>query len=223
MKSVKKRIYPSASEANGNGNSNDHPGTNSMPMVPNESTPLHTASKSTQVILEPPKILSNHTGTQTLSHEDSVDADNGKIEANNGHVMGAADIPEDEDDPPGYPWQPPTGCLAKIWWLCFFPVNLLLFLTIPDVRRPKFVNWFPFSFAMCMAWIGAISYEVTWLITIIGYTINVPDSVMGLSFLAVGTSMPEVFSSLIVSRQVNISVSSVKTFSWAFLTASNVV
>lgn len=56
---------------------------------------------------------------------------------------------------------------------------------------------------MCMAWIGAISYEVTWLITIIGYTINVPDTVMGLSFLAVGTSIPEVFSSLIVCKQVS--------------------
>jgi Ca2+/Na+ antiporter len=39
------------------------------------------------------------------------------------------------------------------------------------------------------------------MITIIGFTIGVPDTVMGLSFLAVGTSVPEVFSSLIVCRQ----------------------
>ena len=104
-----------------------------------------------------------------------------------------------------------------------FPLLRGFVLFVSNFSWPKLVNWFPFLFAMCMAWIGAISYDVTWLITIIGYTINVPDSVMGLSFLAVGTSMPEVFSSLIVSRQVNISVSSVKTFSWAFLTASNVV
>ena len=55
---------------------------------------------------------------------------------------------------------------------------------------------------MCIAWIGVVAYEVTWLITVIGYTIKVPDTVMGLSFLAVGTSIPEVFSSLIVSKQV---------------------
>ena len=35
----------------------------------------------------------------------------------------------------------------------------------------------------------------------IGFTIGVPDSVMGLTFLAVGTSVPEVVSSLIVARQ----------------------
>ena len=40
---------------------------------------------------------------------------------------------------------------------------------------------------MCIAWIGVVAYQVTWLITIIGYTIQVPDTVMGLSFLAVGT------------------------------------
>ena len=144
------------------------------------------------------------SGTQTLSHDDSVDGRNGV------HPDGYIDNHEDDDDEdPGYPWEPPKGVLAKIWWLCFFPTNLLFFLTIPDVRRPSCVNWFPVSFAMCMAWIGAISYEVTWLITVIGYTIRVPDTVMGLSFLAVGTSIPEVFSSLIVSKQVRLSTSSI--------------
>lgn len=101
-----------------------------------------------------------------------------------------------------YPWQLPTeGFLNKLWCICFFPMNLLFFVTIPNVRRPKCINFFPLSFIMCMVWIGGISYEVTWLITVIGYTISVPDTVMGLSFLAIGTSVPEVFSSLIVSRQ----------------------
>ena len=59
----------------------------------------------------------------------------------------------------------------------------------------------PLSFVCCVSWIGVISYFVTWMITIIGFTIGVPDTVMGLSFLAVGTSIPEVFSSLIVCKQ----------------------
>ena len=59
----------------------------------------------------------------------------------------------------------------------------------------------PLSFVLCVSWIGVISYLVTWMITIIGFTIGVPDTVMGLSFLAVGTSVPEVFSSLIVCKQ----------------------
>ncbi len=83
----------------------------------------------------------------------------------------------------------------------YLPLSILFFLTIPDVRYPKLAKFYPISFMMCMAWIGAVAYVVTWMITIVGYTFKIPDSVMGLSFLAVGTSIPEVFSSLIVSRQ----------------------
>lgn len=35
----------------------------------------------------------------------------------------------------------------------------------------------------------------------IGDTINIPDSVMGLTFLAAGTSLPEAISSVIVTNQ----------------------
>ena len=204
LKSIKKRVYPSSSS-----NMGDQSTPSVIPMTttpaPNESTPLHSATKSTQITVESPPLTSS--GTQTISHEDSVDGSSHPPHHRNGvHPDGYLDNHEDdeeESEDPGYPWQPPKGVLAKIWWLCFFPTNLLFFLTIPDVRRPSCVNWFPVTFAMCMAWIGAISYEVTWLITVIGYTIRVPDTVMGLSFLAVGTSIPEVFSSLIVSKQVN--------------------
>lgn len=34
-----------------------------------------------------------------------------------------------------------------------------------------------------------------------GNTLRIPDSVMGLTFIAAGTSVPELISSLIVSRQ----------------------
>jgi K+-dependent Na+/Ca+ exchanger-like protein len=206
MRSIKKRVYPSTNqnaESGGAGN-------------PNESTPLHTISKNTQATIENASPTLS-TATQNLNHEDStlqcsIDANTNNprnttmTTANqNGHIMDGADIDdddnEDDDGDPGYPWQYPKGICAKIWWLCFLPLNLLFFITIPDVRRPNLVNFFPLSFLMSVAWIGAISYEVTWLITVIGYTISVPDTVMGLSFLAVGTSIPEVFSSLIVSKQ----------------------
>lgn len=194
VKTVKKRVYPSA-VVNGNGAVADNNSTispHNIPMaVTNESTPLHTAtSKSTRVTLD-----DSSEAAGGYPQDDVI-----KLEAN-GHVVVEDDPDDDDDEAPGYPWDIPSGILAKIWWLCFFPINLLFFLSIPDVRRPKCVKWFPLSFFMCIAWIGVVAYQVTWLITIIGYTIQVPDTVMGLSFLAVGTSIPEVFSSLIVSKQ----------------------
>jgi Ca2+/Na+ antiporter len=43
-----------------------------------------------------------------------------------------------------------------------------------------------------MAWIGGLTYVLAWMTTVIGYTFGIPDSVMGLTFLAIGTSVPEV-------------------------------
>lgn len=57
---------------------------------------------------------------------------------------------------------------------------------------------------MCIVWIGSLSYVVAWMITIIGDTLKIPDSVMGITFLAAGTSVPEAVSSVIVAKQGNI-------------------
>lgn len=54
---------------------------------------------------------------------------------------------------------------------------------------------------MCVAWIASTSYMVSWMITILGDTISIPDSVMGLTFLAAGMSVPEATSSVIVTNQ----------------------
>ena len=64
------------------------------------------------------------------------------------------DNEDDDDGDPGYPWHYPKGICAKIWWLCFLPLNLLFFITIPDVRRPSLVKVFPLTFLMSVAWIG---------------------------------------------------------------------
>ncbi len=37
--------------------------------------------------------------------------------------------------------------------------------------------------------------------TIIGYTFGIPDVIMGITFLAAGTSIPDAIASLIVARQ----------------------
>ena len=64
----------------------------------------------------------------------------------------------------------PTGSWAeKLYWYFMWPGNLLFFITVPDVRRGgRWKSWYPFSFVVCIAWIGSLSYLVTWFITVIG-------------------------------------------------------
>ncbi|XP_071451451.1 sodium/potassium/calcium exchanger 3 isoform X2 [Hetaerina americana] len=93
------------------------------------------------------------------------------------------------------------GFWRGISWVAVWPIHLVYFLTIPDCERPALKRWFPLTFVMCIIWIGSLSYVVAWTITIIGDTLKIPDSVMGITFLAAGTSVPEAVSSVIVAKQ----------------------
>ncbi|KAG7313327.1 hypothetical protein JYU34_000438 [Plutella xylostella] len=100
-------------------------------------------------------------------------------------------------------WKWPTGqtCFTKTAWIVTWPIHLVFLFTIPDCEKPRFKKWFPLTFIMCIVWIGSLSYIVAWMITIIGDTLMIPDSVMGITFLAAGTSVPEAVSSVIVAKQ----------------------
>ncbi|KAJ8688421.1 hypothetical protein QAD02_024216 [Eretmocerus hayati] len=95
----------------------------------------------------------------------------------------------------------PDSGLQRCWWILTWPINLALLITIPDCRRPGMKNWYPLTFLMCIVWIALMSYIVGWDITIIGDTLQIPDSVMGLTFLAAGMSVPEAVSSVIVTNK----------------------
>lgn len=89
----------------------------------------------------------------------------------------------------------------QILWILTWPIYFIFFLTIPDCEKPRFKRFFPITFLMCIVWIGSLSYLVAWMITVIGHTLRIPDSVMGITFLAAGTSVPEAVSSVIVAKQ----------------------
>lgn len=42
------------------------------------------------------------------------------------------------------------------------------------------------------------------MVTLIGFTLGIPDSVMGVTFLAAGTSIPDCYSSIHAARNVSI-------------------
>ncbi|XP_076658611.1 sodium/potassium/calcium exchanger 4 [Halictus rubicundus] len=95
----------------------------------------------------------------------------------------------------------PSRTCEKLWWMLTWPINFVLLITIPDCRRDTLKSWFPLTFIMCIVWIATTSYVVGWVITVIGDTFRIPDSIMGLTFLAAGMSVPEAVSSVIVANQ----------------------
>ncbi|GFG35535.1 hypothetical protein Cfor_08271, partial [Coptotermes formosanus] len=96
---------------------------------------------------------------------------------------------------------PVGGLLQQVWTIFSWPVSLLVFISIPDCRKNHFRKFYPLTFIMCIVWIGTASYLNAWMMSIIGDTFGVPDSVMGLTLLAAGGSLPEACSSVIMARK----------------------
>ncbi|CAB0010637.1 unnamed protein product [Nesidiocoris tenuis] len=86
------------------------------------------------------------------------------------------------------------------WRLCY-PIHYTAQATMPDCRLEKYSNWYPFTFFISMVWISFYSYIMVWMITIIGSTLGIPDTVMGLTFVAAGVSVPDALSSLAVVKE----------------------
>ncbi|KOC70397.1 Sodium/potassium/calcium exchanger 5 [Habropoda laboriosa] len=86
-------------------------------------------------------------------------------------------------------------------WGLVYPIHFMCRATMPDCRQEKFRNWYPFTFCVSMIWISFYSYIMVWMITIIGSTLGIPDTVMGLTFVAAGVSVPDALSSLAVIKE----------------------
>ncbi|XP_065365641.1 sodium/potassium/calcium exchanger 4-like [Calliphora vicina] len=89
----------------------------------------------------------------------------------------------------------------KFIWLLSYPLECLFFLTIPNIRRSCSQDCSGLCLVMSMLWISCLTYLCSWCITVIGYNLFIPDSVMGLVILAAGTSIPEAISSVIVTKK----------------------
>uniref|UniRef100_A0AAR2JEA6 Sodium/calcium exchanger membrane region domain-containing protein n=1 Tax=Pygocentrus nattereri TaxID=42514 RepID=A0AAR2JEA6_PYGNA len=89
----------------------------------------------------------------------------------------------------------------ELKFIISWPILALLYFTIPNCGKPRWEKFFMLSFFLSTLWIAVFSYFMVWMVTIIGYTLGIPDVIMGITFLAAGTSVPDCIASLIVARQ----------------------
>jgi len=65
-------------------------------------------------------------------------------------------------------WAVPDRWYKRILWAISLPLILVMFITVPDCRQPRWKNWFIVTFVTSIIWIGAYSYLMVWMITIVG-------------------------------------------------------
>lgn len=95
----------------------------------------------------------------------------------------------------------PSTCLKRVQWVIMFPIIAILYITIPDCRKTRFQRCYLLTFIMSVVWLSVFSFLMVWMITVAGYTLGIPDTVMGLTFVAFGVSVPDAITSLIVARE----------------------
>uniref|UniRef100_A0A4W6EIP5 Solute carrier family 24 member 4 n=1 Tax=Lates calcarifer TaxID=8187 RepID=A0A4W6EIP5_LATCA len=154
-------------------------------------TRLRMASRL--IITERQKLVQAANGVETQVID-------GKVEIENGNVPEDKPTEAEENDTIS-PFHIPRGIGSKVKWLLSWPLLLLLYLTVPNCAKPRWEKYFMLSFILSTVWIAVFSYFMVWMVTIIGYTLGIPDVIMGITFLAAGTSVPDCIASLIVARQ----------------------
>ncbi|XP_076129335.1 sodium/potassium/calcium exchanger 4 [Alosa pseudoharengus] len=154
-------------------------------------TRLRMASRL--IITERQKLVQGANGVETAVVDGKTDIENGNV---------PEDKPsEEEESELTSPFRIPRGCMSKIKWLISWPLLLLLFFTIPNCAKPRWEKFFMLSFILSTVWIAVFSYFMVWMVTVVGFTLGIPDVIMGITFLAAGTSVPDCIASLIVARQ----------------------
>lgn len=119
--------------------------------------------------------------------------------ASSGGALGVNKMTEEEQVPL---FEIPQGDRWELFtWAACLPLRVACHYTMPNCRLQKWRNWYLVSFFISMLWISFFSYVMVWMITIIGYTLGIPDTVMGLTFVAAGVSIPDILTSLAVARE----------------------
>ncbi|XP_044746254.1 sodium/potassium/calcium exchanger Nckx30C isoform X5 [Coccinella septempunctata] len=181
--------------------------------VDEKATQLH-AIASLKVLLDATKpqngaatsTASNHLSSTSSSKQETALAPGNLADIPNGVAGSLTDsldaVGEPEEEPPeamDMGW--PSGARKRITYVILAPIVFPLWLTLPDTRSPRGKKWFPVTFIGSIVWIAAYSYLMVWWANMVGHTIEIPPEVMGLTFLAAGTSIPDLITSVIVARK----------------------
>ena len=93
------------------------------------------------------------------------------------------------------------GRFAVVSWYITLPLRYMTVYTIPDCRTKQWSRYFLLSFAMSVFWICLYSYILVWMVTIIGFTFNIADTIMSLTFVAAAVSVQDALSGMAVVKE----------------------
>ncbi|XP_062516901.1 sodium/potassium/calcium exchanger 2-like [Corticium candelabrum] len=163
-----------------------------VPQVTIERPPDDTRSMSAWSKTSSLSVASNHVNmneTRDEVTERNMENENENSEEGN----------DEDEEPLDVRW--PKTFRRRVMYILLVPIVLPLYFTLPDVRHENKRRFYPWTFIGSTGWIAAYSYLMVWWANQVGETIGISPEVMGLTFLAAGTSIPDLITSVIVARQ----------------------
>ena len=111
--------------------------------------------------------------------------------------------PQEKSEEPYKEWvrRKPDSILNWIVYCVTLPLMGPMWASIPDPNDPRRKKYFALTFIMSILWIMLFSYLMVWWAGTIGRIAGISDAVMGLTFLAAGTSVPDLITSVLVAKQ----------------------
>ena len=90
-------------------------------------------------------------------------------------------------------------------WICLhyvvLPLKYMLYYTTPDILELTARPRYPYTITACVIWLALLAECLLVCLQYLGNLMHVSPAVMGLTFSAIGTSLPNIWSSMIVARQ----------------------
>eukprot|EP00484_Ammonia_sp_Unknown_P018217 CAMPEP_0197031822 /NCGR_PEP_ID=MMETSP1384-20130603/10689_1 /TAXON_ID=29189 /ORGANISM="Ammonia sp." /LENGTH=670 /DNA_ID=CAMNT_0042461397 /DNA_START=98 /DNA_END=2110 /DNA_ORIENTATION=- len=108
---------------------------------------------------------------------------------------------ENKEEDEGISLAFPENWKGRVMYIISAPIMYTLYFTVPDVRKRRWRKCWPMGFLMSIIWLGIYSYFMVWWATTAGRIIGIPDSIMGLTILAAGTSVPDLITSVLVAKE----------------------
>jgi len=118
-------------------------------------------------------------------------------------------LPETKEEQEGEDNEPMSACppkdagpLGYLWYVLTLPLVLVLMLTVPDVRRKGcWGSLYVPGFLLSIVWIAAFSKFMVDFTEVVGRFTGIPTTILALTLLAWGTSVPDLLTSVLVTLQ----------------------
>jgi Ca2+/Na+ antiporter len=149
-------------------------------------------------------ILIQRKQTNATEDDSQYEPSYNKNNNNNSDEAGSkgGDDEDEEEEGPSNPWELPEGGFSETSkYLLAWPITLTLYYSVPQCGKEEYKHLYLVSFLMSTIWIAAYSYIMVWMVAYCGFAMGIPDTIMGLTFLAAGTSVPDTIASVLVARQ----------------------